>query len=200
MKSNNTEQQCNLEPLVMASDKVELYKQYTIDMSDKQIKFEEESRRHFTNTIKKHQEQTESILNNKDNLVNLMVQNKDKSMDELNSLRARLYRAKAEGKLDEFLYESQEECKTDDCSNEDPVDLKEFEALKTLRNEQKSENIEWINDFKTKNGTDPTDEELDEIREQIEKYNLNNNKYISMKAKMIREGVIPYNFVNKDAN
>jgi hypothetical protein len=121
-------------------------------------------------------------------------------MDELNSLRARLYRAKAEGKLDEFLYESQEECKTDDCSNEDPVDLKEFEALKTLRNEQKSENIEWINDFKTKNGTDPTDEELDEIREQIEKYNLNNNKYISMKAKMIREGVIPYNFVNKDAN
>jgi hypothetical protein len=159
----------------MASDKVELYKQYTIDMSDKQIKFEEESRRHFTNTIKKHQEQTESILNNKDNLVNLMVQNKDKSMDELNSLRARLYRAKAEGKLDEFLYESQEECKTDDCSNEDPVDLKEFEALKTLRNEQKSENIEWINDFKTKNGRDPTDEELDEIREQIEKYNLNNN-------------------------
>jgi hypothetical protein len=119
-------------------------------MSDKQIKFEEEIRRHFTNTIKKHQEQTESILNNKDNLVNLMVQNKDKSMDELNSLRARLYRAKAEGKLDEFLYESQEECKTDDCSNEDPVDLKEFEALKTLRNEQKSENIEWINDFKSK--------------------------------------------------
>jgi hypothetical protein len=56
MKSNNTEQQCNLEPLVMASEKVELYKQYTIDMSDKQIKFEEESRRHFTNTIKKHQE------------------------------------------------------------------------------------------------------------------------------------------------
>lgn len=96
MKTNNTEQ-CNLEPLVMASEKMELYKQYTIDMSEKQQKFEEESQRHFANTIKKHQEQTEQILNDKDALVQLMVQNKDKSMDELNSLRARLYRAKAEG-------------------------------------------------------------------------------------------------------
>ena len=81
----------------MATDKVELYKQYTIDMSGQQMKFEQESRRHFTNTVKKHQETTEQILNNKDALLGLMVQNKDKSMDELNSLRARLYRAKAEG-------------------------------------------------------------------------------------------------------
>jgi len=111
----------------------------------------------------------------------LMVQNKDESMDELNSLRARLYRAKAEGKLDQFLLETEEECKNDECDNE-PVDLLAFDALKTLRNEQKSENIEWINSFKNTHGRDPTDEELDEIREQIEKYNLNNNRYIVMKA------------------
>lgn len=110
-----------------------------------------------------------------------MVQNKDESMDELNSLRARLYRAKAEGKLDQFLLETEEECKNDECDNE-PVDLLAFDALKTLRNEQKSENIEWINSFKNTHGRDPTDEELDEIREQIEKYNLNNNRYIVMKA------------------
>ena len=77
--------------------------------------------------------------------------------------------------------ETEEECKSEECNNE-PVDLQAFEALKTLRNEQKSENIEWINTFKNNYGRDPTDEELDEIREQIEKYNLNNNKYIVMKA------------------
>ena len=97
MKTNNTEQQANLEPLLVATEKVKLYKQYTIDMSEKQQKFEEESQRHFANTIKKHQEQTEQILKNKDTIVELMVQDKNKSMDELNSLRARLYRAKAEG-------------------------------------------------------------------------------------------------------
>jgi len=125
------------------------------------MKFEQESRRHFTNTVKKHQETTEQILNNKDALLGLMVQNKDKSMDELNSLRARLYRAKAEGKLEEFNLETNEECKGCECCDETPVDLKEFETLKTLRNEQKSVNIEWINTFKANNERDPIDEELD---------------------------------------
>lgn len=97
MKTNKTEQ-CNVEPLVMmASEKVQLYKQYTIDMSEKQQRFEEESQRHFGNTIKKHQEQTEKILADKDALVQLMINNKNRSMDELNLLRAGLYKAKAEG-------------------------------------------------------------------------------------------------------
>lgn len=94
----------------------------------------------------------------------LMVQNKDKSMDELNSLRARLYRAKAEGKLDQFLSQTEEESKSEECNNQ-PVNLEDFEALKTLKNVQKNENIEWINTFKNKNGRDPSDEELDEIRD-----------------------------------
>jgi len=166
MKTNNTEQQANLEPLLVATEKVKLYKQYTIDMSEKQQKFEEESQRHFANTIKKHQEQTEQILKNKDMIVELMVQDKNKSMDELNSLRARLYRAKAEGKLEQFFSETQEETKASETEgSEDPVNLEEFETLKALRNEQKNQNIAWINDFKNNNERDPTDEELDEIRE-----------------------------------
>lgn len=77
--------------------------------------------------------------------------------------------------------ETEEESKSEECDNK-PVDLEAFEALKTLRNAQKSENIEWINTFKNNNGRDPSDEELDDIREQIEIYNFNNNKYILMKA------------------
>ena len=96
MKTNKTEP-CGLDALVRQSEKMELYKKYTIDMSVKQQKFEEESQRHFCNTIKKHQQQTETILSNKDQLINLMKLSKDHSMDDLNVLRARLYMAKAQG-------------------------------------------------------------------------------------------------------
>ena len=88
----------------------------------------------------------------------------------------------------------------DGDSNCEPIDLEAFESLKALRNEQKNANIAWINNFKDQNGRDPSDEELDEIREQIESYNLNNNKYIVMKYQMIRQGIIPFNFVNSAAN
>ena len=67
-----------------------------------------------------------------------------------------------------------------------PVDVQAFEALKIYRNKLKNENIEWINKFKRAHKRDPTDMDLDVIREQIEDYNTSNNKYILMKAKMIR--------------
>lgn len=35
----------------------------------------------------------------------------------------------------------------------------------------KNINIEWINSFKNTHGRDPSDEELDEIKEQIENFN-----------------------------
>lgn len=96
IKTNKTEQS-GLDALVRQTDRMELYKQYTIDMSAKQKKFEEESQRHFCNTIKKHQQQTEQILNNKDQLLHIMKLSKDQSMSDLNILRARLYMAKAQG-------------------------------------------------------------------------------------------------------
>ena len=59
----------------------------------------------------------------------------------------------------------------DDLDLEKPVDVKAFEALKIYRNKLKGENIEWINKFKRAHRRDPTDIDLDEIREQIEEYN-----------------------------
>ena len=80
---------------------------------------------------------------------------------------------------------------------EKPVDVKAFEALKIYRNKLKAENIEWINKFKRAHKREPTDIDLDEIKEQIKEYNTSNNKYILMKAKMIRQGVLPHNLVPK---
>lgn len=85
----------------------------------------------------------------------------------------------------------------EDLDLERPVDVKAFEALKIYRNKLKAENIEWINKFKRAHKRDPTDQDLDVIRDQIEDYNTSNNKYILMKAKMIRQGVIPLNLVSK---
>ena len=78
-----------------------------------------------------------------------------------------------------------------------PVDVKAFESLKIYRNKLKNENIEWINKFKRAHNRDPTDIDLDEVRDKIEEFNAQNNKYILMKAKMIRQGVIPPDLVSK---
>ena len=85
----------------------------------------------------------------------------------------------------------------EDLDLEKPVDVKAFEALKVYRNKLKNENIEWINKFKRAHKRDPTDIDMDEIKDQIEDYNTQNNKYILMKAKMIRQGVIPPNLIGK---
>jgi len=50
-------------------EKVQLYKQYTIDLREKYQKFEVESQRHYSNIIKKHQQQTDDIINNKEALL-----------------------------------------------------------------------------------------------------------------------------------
>ena len=78
-------------------DKVALYKQYTLDLKEKYHKFEVESQRHYANIIKKHQQQTDQIISDKEDLVEQMRHAKEQSLDELNVLRARLYKAKAEG-------------------------------------------------------------------------------------------------------
>lgn len=59
----------------------------------------------------------------------------------------------------------------EDLDLDKPVDVKAFEALKIYRNKLKNENIEWINKFKRAHKRDPTDIDLDEIRDQIEDYN-----------------------------
>jgi len=189
-----------------------LYKQYTLDLKEKYHKFEVESQRHYANIIKKHQQQTDDIINNKEALLQQMKESKEQSLDELNLLRAKLYKARAEGKLEKVLDEEQEDDKdkeeqkliaaeqNEELDLDRPVDVKAFEALKIYRNKLKSENIEWINKFKRAHKRDPTDQDLDEVREQIEDYNTTNNKYILMKAKMIRQGVIPLNLVTKAKN
>lgn len=74
--------------------------------------------------------------------------------------------------MDQFLGETQEESKSDEeCGLNITVDLKAFDNLKVKRNEMKNINIEWINSFKNTHGRDPSDEELDEIKEQIENFN-----------------------------
>jgi len=78
-----------------------------------------------------------------------------------------------------------------------PVDVKAFESLKVYRNKLKNDNIEWINKFKRAHMRDPTDMDLDEIRDKIEEFDAQNRKYILMKAKMIRQGVIPPDLVGK---
>lgn len=142
-------------------------------------------------------------------LLDQMRASKDESLDELLKLRAKLYKAKAEGKLETVLEDGEDESKEQeearliaaeretDLDLERPVDVKAFEALKIYRNKLKAENIEWINKFKRAHKRDPTDQDLDAIKEQIADYNTSNNKYILMKAKMIRQGVIPLNLVNK---
>lgn len=86
---------------------------------------------------------------------------------------------------------------TEDLDLDRPVDPQAFEALKVYRNKLKDQNIEWIAKFKRAHSRDPTDTDLDAIKNQIEDYNNSNNKYILMKAKMIRQGVIPVNLVKK---
>jgi len=86
---------------------------------------------------------------------------------------------------------------SEDLDLDRPVDPQAFEALKVYRNKLKDQNIEWIAKFKRAHGRDPTDTDLDAIKTQIEDYNNSNNKYILMKAKMIRQGVIPANLVQK---
>lgn len=151
------------------NEKVELYKQYTIDLKEKYHKFEVESQRHYANIIKKHQQQTDDIINNKEALLQQMKQSKEQSLDELNLLRAKLYKARAEGKLEKVLDHGEEEEvskdeqkliaaeQNDDLDLDRPVDVKAFEALKIYRNKLKGENIEWINKFKRAHRRDPTD-------------------------------------------
>ena len=146
-----------------------MYKQYTIDLKEKYHKFEVESQRHYANIIKKHQQQTDDIINNKEALLQQMKQNKEQSLDELNLLRAKLYKARAEGKLEKVLDQEDNEDDTkdeqkliaaeqnDDLDLDRPVDVKAFEALKIYRNKLKGENIEWINKFKRAHRRDPTD-------------------------------------------
>lgn len=74
-----------------------MYKQYTLDLKEKYHKFEVESQRHYANIIKKHQQQTDDIINNKEALLQQMKESKEQSLDELNLLRAKLYKARAEG-------------------------------------------------------------------------------------------------------
>ena len=85
-------------------EKVQLYKQYTIDLREKYQKFEVESQRHYANIIKKHQQQTDEIINNKEALLEQMRQSKEESLDELNLLRAKLYKARAEGVSTSILF------------------------------------------------------------------------------------------------
>lgn len=191
-------------------EKVQLYKQYTIDLREKYQKFEVESQRHYANIIKKHQQQTDEIINNKEALLEQMRQSKEESLDELNLLRAKLYKARAEGKLEKVIEEEDpEEIKAEeekklvaaerdeDLDLDRPVDVKAFESLKVYRNKLKNDNIEWINKFKRAHMRDPTDMDLDEIRDKIEEFDAQNRKYILMKAKMIRQGVIPPDLVGK---
>lgn len=59
------------------NEKVQLYKQYTLDLKEKYMKFEVESQRHYANIIKKHQKQTDDIIDNKESLLEQMKNSKE---------------------------------------------------------------------------------------------------------------------------
>lgn len=47
---------------------------------------------------------------------------------------------------------------------------------------------------------EPTESDLEMIKQQLDDYNYYNKKYILMKAKMIRQGILKPKYVKEDTN
>lgn len=54
--------------------------------------------------------------------------------------------------------------------------------------------MEWIANFKRAHLRDPTKTDMEVIKDQIDEFNFYNKKYILLKAKMIRQGLIQPKF------
>ena len=79
-----------------------------------------------------------------------------------------------------------------------PVDPQAFESVKYARNKYKKQNQEWIANFKRAHMKDPTRVDLEAIKESIDEYNFYNRKYVLLKAKMIRQGLIQPKFIQTE--
>lgn len=79
------------------SEKVQQYKKYALDLKAKYREFELESHKHYALIIKKLQRTKDDIITNKESLIEEMTSAKDKAKDELNLLRAKLFKAKEAG-------------------------------------------------------------------------------------------------------
>jgi hypothetical protein len=75
-----------------------------------------------------------------------------------------------------------------------PVDPQAYESIKVARNKFKKKNMEWIANFKRAHLRDPTKTDMEVIKDQIDEFNFYNKKYILLKAKMIRQGLIQPKF------
>lgn len=80
-----------------------------------------------------------------------------------------------------------------------PVDPTAYESLKVTRNRIREKNATWIASFKRAHQRDPTAQDLEAIKEQIDDFNHYNKKYILMKAKMVRQGVLQPGFLAREA-
>lgn len=78
----------------------------------------------------------------------------------------------------------------DELDLDKPVNIKAYESVKVARNRLKEKNLEFVKKFKSAHGRNPAGKDLDEIREGLAEYARYNKKYILLKAKMIRQGVL----------
>jgi hypothetical protein len=82
----------------------------------------------------------------------------------------------------------------DDTNLDHPVDLELYEEIKLIRSKLKNKNKEWFTNFKRAHKREATKQDYKEIADQVNEFNLYNKKYILMKAKVVRQGLIENNF------
>ena len=85
----------------------------------------------------------------------------------------------------------------EDTNLDNPVDLNYFEQIKSIRQMLKKKNADWVADYKRAFQRDPMKQDYEEIKDQMNEYELYNKKYSLMKAKMVRQGLWTTNFASK---
>ena len=73
------------------------YKTYALTLKERYQKFETESQRHYANIIKKQQKVTDDMLKNKEDMLYELEQNNRKAVDDLNLMKAKMYKAQQDG-------------------------------------------------------------------------------------------------------
>lgn len=86
----------------------------------------------------------------------------------------------------------------EDTNLDNPVNLKTFEQVKSIRAKLKEKNASWVNDFRRAHQRDPFKQDYEEIKEDVKEFNFYNKKYQLMKAKMVRQDQYEVNFAKEE--
>ena len=78
-----------------------------------------------------------------------------------------------------------------------PVDPQRYEAAKVMRNKLRDECVAFVQRFKKVHKRDPLPRDLEEIRGTVNDFAFQNKKYSLLKAKMVRQGVLPFDPVEE---